>query len=249
MIIQAIIRLPYASIKELSEQCAAKFQTYLINQHEADDKVKTTHCHLLIDISGHFTTTDALSKWMKGRENGEKLNRQTMNLLKESQDLKKPYDRTLLARYILKGHQPLQQTGFTVAELIGLIGSWQLQADITEEASNTSATSVAKPVKETKKSCYKVLIEMLEEPDAMFGSREGSEDFLSYDTKPKTLRVPPEDLMRIVIRVLKRNDMTPHPQQIDRFVGSMYNMVEDVNYDNFRHCSISRYTSYKFSQS
>jgi len=247
MIIQAIIRLPYASIKELSEQCSVKFQTYLINQHDADEKVKTTHCHLLIDISGHFTTTDALSKWMKGRENGEKLNRQTMNLLRECQDSKKPYDRLLLARYILKGHQPLQQTGFTEAEIIGLIGSWQLQADITEEDSEQLAAP--KPSKETKKSCYKVLIEMLEEPDALFGRREGSEDFYTYDTKPKTLRVSPEDLMRIVIRVLKRNEMTPHPQQIDRFVGSMYNMVEDANHNEYQHCSISRYTAYKFSQS
>lgn len=243
MIIHGVVRLPYDEFKVISERMSARFATYLINQHDADDQVKSTHCHFLVDISGSFGNADSLRKnYFKKMDNYKVIAGKCMELHNVTHKEKLLYDRLILAKYIMKGNMPLQAIGFTQIELINLMAEWRPPPDeIVVEAKTIE-------VKNKKKSMYKVLIEMLEEPDVLFGCREGSEDFLTYDTKLKTLRVSPEDLMSIVIRVLRRNELTPHPQQIDRFVGSMFNMVVDVNYDDFKHCSLSRYTRYKFSQ-
>jgi len=241
MIIQGVVRLPFITFQDIAHAMAERFSTFLIAQHDADDDIKSTHCHFLVDISGSFGNADSLRKnYFKKRADYGVISGKAMELHNVTQKEKLLYDRWILARYIMKGDTPIIFKGFTQIDIDKLKEEWRPKVQAPE------AVPAPEAPKQKKKSCYKVLIEMLEEPDAIFGRREGSEDFLTYDTKPKDVRVLPSELMCIVIRVLKRNEMTPHPQQIDRFVGSMYNMVEDENYDAYQHCSISRYTAYKF---
>jgi len=242
MIIQGIVRLPYSDLSGVYQRISTKFAVFLVNEHAADAKIKTTHCHFLIDLSGSFANLDSARKWLKSLS--PLMRKPHYELHTETQELPhRPYDKDLLARYILKGDQPILSKGFTEACLIKTIGSWQLEQ--VPEAQPSSDPVAAKARGPTQ---YQMLLEMLDEPSAAFGLA-GDGGYNSYNLKPKDKVVSPRDLMSIVIKVLKRHTVCPHPKTINNMIGSMFNMVEDdINYNGYEEVSLRGYT-YKFSQS
>jgi len=245
MIIQGLVRLPYADLSGVYKDFSTRFDVFLVNQHSADADVKTTHCHFLLEMGNSFSNLDSLRKWFKSFS--PLLKRGIYELKSLTQEKRIPYDRLILARYILKGEMPLYYKGFSQIEIINLMAEWS-------EPAPQAPASAASPIqsiqtKQNKLTQWELTMEMCEEEDERFGlPEEGSTQvFRNYWTKRKDQHIPPQWLRDIVLKVCKRHKVFPHSEQVRKFIGAIFNMVDtDVNYNDYEEACIRGF-NYKFS--
>lgn len=247
MIIHGIVRLPFNDISGVYHALCSRFNVFLVNQHDADEQTKTTHCHFLVDLTTQFKNLDGFRKYFKTLS--PVLTKGIYEFHTETIKDKKPYCRMILAAYILKGKDPLLVKGYTDAEIVSCKDSWRAAMHHVEliDPATGPDHEVIKAQASKAPTHWQMLLEMLDEPSQCFGETDGQLN--CYSTKPKTLVVTPRDLKHIVIRVLKRHRTCPHPKTINNMIGSMINMVDDdVNYNGYEEACIRGF-NYKFSDS
>jgi len=246
MIIQGIVRLPFSDLSGAYQRISTKFAVFLVNEHAADAKIKTTHCHFLVDLSGSFANLDSARKWLKSLS--PLMKKPHYELHTETQDKPHvPYDKLLLARYIMKGDMPIMHNGFSQIELINLMAEW---VDHTIQADEPSPAVLATAPKTPKLTQWQLVMEMCDEEDERFGpAEEGSTSmYRTYWTKRKDQHIPPQWVRDIVIRVCKRHQVFFHSEQVRKFIGAIFNMVDtDVNYNDYEEACIRGF-NYKFSE-
>ena len=240
MIIHGIVRLPFTTIQTIFESFTTKFPTSLISQHDADEETKTTHCHFLVDISGSFGNADSLRKnYFKKLANYDILEGKNMELKNKTQDTKQLYNRDLLAIYIIKGvNKPLAKGSYFTDDIIDFLASKWVRTLPPPPAEQSEAPKASLPRAPSRPSDWKLLNEMLDEK--FFNDKS----FVDLDSV-----INPTETKKLVIKILRRNNLIPHPRRIGDFVGAMYNMLDDSNpnYSFYDEVSIRQHM-YKFSQ-
>jgi len=118
-VLQTIMNKTYLEIEPFVEWLKKNTHSYLIGEHPPAKK-KSTHCHILIE--GLKVTREALRKQVIKYAPGQGQN----CTMSETQELpKRPYDRDLLAIYIIKGHSEyIKSTSFTQEKLDELTPKW-----------------------------------------------------------------------------------------------------------------------------
>jgi len=254
MIIHGIIRLPMEETSSIYKCMAAKYNIFLAAQHDADESIKTTHVHFLVDISGtqHMEAKaplESFRKTLKLFDLKTQLNKKTYELLTLTQDIKEPYKEFETAVYILKGDR-LARTIYTswydqvkldlrYDAWIHHVGRTGLGFAEAQGAEGDPETVLASSRKITD---WKLLQKMLWEiPHTTTDER-------TYAQLPTEERraVDPRTLMKHVVRTLKNNDLKPTPKRVNEFVGSMLMYFEDTQ-DIYERTAIGQFT-YAFDQ-
>lgn len=117
-VLQVVLRKPYSEIMAISEWLKDNTLNYLIGEHPAATS-NGIHCHILIE--GLKVTREALRKQVNKYSPGQGQNF-TSALTK---DTRQPYNREILATYILKGHiEYLKSTSFNQEYITERISRW-----------------------------------------------------------------------------------------------------------------------------
>lgn len=247
MIVHGIVRLPFQTICCVFEPVAARFPTFLISEHEADDEVKTTHCHFLVDISVHFGNLDSFRKYLKGLPDFYMYlpNKQDMELHTKTFKEKVSYDVDKLAIYIIKRTCLPKQYGshFTSQKIAEYSSLWVGKAaTVKSPLTDVNKDSLNEMAKKHKATQWQLLQEMMDEPHEAFGQIPDKDPGYFYTfSDEKVKKVHPSILKQIVIKVMVRYRQIPHPIQVDKFIGSMFNLCNNDNYNDYDHISYSRY--------
>lgn len=250
MIVHGIVRLSFQTVCCFFEPIAARFSTFLISEHEADDEVTSTHCHFLVDISEHFAQLDSFRAYLKRNPDYYAIFQRPSDMELHTKTMKKklPYQVKELAIYIIKRNCFPKQYGshFTQQLIMEYSSLWSLQNPIRNTPNTDDNIGKNEPITETPKknkiTQWQLLQFMMEEEDERFGQipdkPKGTFYAFSDDKIPK---VHPSILFDIVVRVMKRYHQIPHPTQVDKFIGSMINICNNVNHNEYQHASYSRY--------
>jgi len=252
MIIHGIIRLPMEETSSIYKCMAAKYDIFLAGQHDADDQIKTTHVHFLVDISGtsHMITKDPLESFRKTLftfDLRSQLNKKTYQLLTVCQETKKPYKEFELAKYILKGNRlaPTTYTSYYTQDFLDLrYDSWINHAAPKAPASVASTGGQEETILASSRKItdWKLLQKMLWEiPHTTTDDRT----YAQLSTEERRA-VDPRTLMKHVVKTLKNNDLKPTPKRVNEFVGSMLIYFEDTQ-DIYEKTAIGQFT-YAFDQ-
>lgn len=106
-------------VKAFAEWLKENSQQYLIGEHPADDQVKTTHCHILVE--GLKVTRESLRKQIIKYSPG----RGQYFTSALTQETREPYERNHLARYIIKGNvQHVKATSFDEIQIAIWASQW-----------------------------------------------------------------------------------------------------------------------------
>lgn len=98
---------------------AANVDHYLIGEHEADDDVKTTHCHVM------FTNLVVTNKALDKQRVKHSLNGDVSRLLSRAVGTGELYDEDLLGVYILKGkHDVNKSTSYSEDKIKEWVSAW-----------------------------------------------------------------------------------------------------------------------------
>lgn len=97
-VLQVVLHKSYEAVKAFAEWLKENTQQYIIGEHEADDKIRNTHCHIL--LLGLKVSREALRKQVIKYSPGQGQNFTSALTQKE----RKPYDVDNLAIYIIKGN-------------------------------------------------------------------------------------------------------------------------------------------------
>lgn len=99
---QGIIHREFQDLSGVLKIWQSHCVSYLVAQHDADEKVSRTHCHILIGDSD--VGKEQLRRILKSEI--KDLDRRDAFILEKNMKTKEPYDRKKLLRYILKGTCP-----------------------------------------------------------------------------------------------------------------------------------------------
>lgn len=94
---QVVLRKPFEEIKAFGEWLREQTIGFMICQHEADQEITTTHCHILLE--GLKVGTEGLRKQIKKVCPG----RGQYAIMEKTQKTREDYDRDKLAIYCIKG--------------------------------------------------------------------------------------------------------------------------------------------------
>lgn len=147
---QVVLHAPYDDIKVLKlEECA---DNILICQHEADDGVNRTHCHVMLD--GVKVSDEAIRKRINKHGLGGRGNYAIIQRYKSE-----AYDTDKLGVYVLKGKLAnMKQTSYESQKISAWVDDWR------ESVSNPSDKSPPKNgSKSPVKSHYDIMEEILQE--------------------------------------------------------------------------------------
>jgi len=119
-VLHVIVRRPYADVSGLYQWLSEFSNSSLIGQHDADEEIENTHCH--IQLKNFKKTIQSIRDHLKIAGLGGRGN---YNILTETQKEKKPYDEHLLNIYILKGlHITYKSSSYSSDEIIAYIEKW-----------------------------------------------------------------------------------------------------------------------------
>lgn len=123
-VLQVVLKKPFEVIKAFAEWLKDNTQQYLIGEHQADESIKTTHCHILVE--GLKVTRESLRKQVIKYSPGRGQNF-TAALTEET---RVPYERDFLGRYIIKGNvNHLKATSFDDIQIALWASQWILHKD------------------------------------------------------------------------------------------------------------------------
>lgn len=227
---------------------AAKYDIFLAAQHNADESVKTTHVHFLVDISGtqHLEAKQPLEsfrKTLKGFDLRAQLTKETYQLLTLTQDTKEPYKEFELAVYILKGDRtaPTTYSSWYTQDFLDLrYDAWQAhersglgRAQAADEAHGGAADPETKLVSARKITDWQLLKKLIWEIPI-----SGTE--FTYGQHPDRMEVNPRTLLKHVVAALKSHDLKPTPRRVNEFVGSMLMFFNDTQ-DQYQEIAIGKF--------
>jgi len=98
VVLQVVLHKSYEAVKAFAEWLKENTLQYIIGEHEADDEIKTTHCHILIE--GLKVSREALRKQVIKHAPGRGQN----CTMAQTQKTRQNYKRDFLAIYIIKGN-------------------------------------------------------------------------------------------------------------------------------------------------
>lgn len=135
-----IVRKPYQDIsQEFLRWLSANVDHYLIGEHEADEDIKTTHCHVM--FSNLMVTNKALDKQRIKYE----LNGDVSRLLSRVVDTREAYDEDKLGVYILKGKEEINKsTSYPDEKIKEWVAAW---TPFTKRLQKDPSDKKEKPVK------------------------------------------------------------------------------------------------------
>jgi len=243
---------------------AAKYDIFLAGEHQADDQIKTTHVHFLVDISGtqHMAAKaplESFRKTLKTYDLCSQLNKQTYELLTLTQDTKKPYKEFELAVYILKGDRLARTiyTSFYTQDFLDLrYDTWVklkpstglVRAQALDEAQGAEGDPETVLASSRKITDWKLLQKMLWDytldTDDLF-EKNDPRPYALLPTKERRA-IHPRLLMKHVVHSLKLHDLKPTPKRVNEFVGSML-MYFDDTHDMYEKPAIGQFI-YAFEQ-
>lgn len=162
-VLHVILHKPYEEIKAFSEWLKDKSNYYLVGEHDADEQVKTTHCHILIE--GLKVSREGLRKQIQKYSPGKGQN----CTMERTEKTRVKYKRNYLAVYILKGDMKTYRSGsFNEFSLEMWVGQWVNRKTQEEKTSlATSKDTVAeKPRKTIYMECDEILTYIMEKRDS-----------------------------------------------------------------------------------
>lgn len=165
---QIVLRRNYTDISGFSDWLKKHSTRYLISQEDADDDVKSTHCHAAIE---HNITAQAISKASKKFDlSGSDISIMEKTKKSDNQPERQPYDFDLLAIYCLKGdkHQ-LRDTSLDDQMVDEITKKWvnrakKLNVDLNGPIT-LSQQQVFNPPSEIKSEWTKLLTEFEKRSD------------------------------------------------------------------------------------
>jgi len=142
-VLQVVLHKSYEAVKAFAEWLKENTQQYLIGEHAADEQVKTTHCHILVE--GLKVSREALRKQVIKYSPGRGQNF-TSALTQETRE---PYERNHLGRYIIKGNvNHSKATSFDDIQIALWASQWISYKELLSIVQVPVGT-VQKPVKKT----------------------------------------------------------------------------------------------------
>lgn len=123
---QLIIRLPYADVPQgFVDWLKDRVDGYLICQHDADEDVKTTHCHV------SFSKMSVTQKMLDKAREKYKINGDVSRLLSKCVNSKMKYDEEKLNVYCIKGDiESVKAASYLPAALEAWAARWVPKADL-----------------------------------------------------------------------------------------------------------------------
>jgi len=229
MIVHGIVRLPFKDVEPVYVWLAKEYKIFLAKQHDADDGVKTTHVHFLVDLSGtqHITAKAPLESFRKTFLLKAHFSERGIYELKtKTQEARLPYDLEKLAIYILKGQDPDICTDQLRANIANYKALWKggSTGHVAEghmPVETPGATSESVLVSYKKITDWNLLQELIHEPAISFGG-------VSWDAFEHRTEVNPKTLMKHVIQALKFHHLKPTPKRVNEFIGSMLMYYDDT---------------------
>jgi len=257
MILHGIVRSSYETFKELYSALSLLSPVFLASQHDADEDIKTTHVHFLIDLSGtkFIEASQPLESFRKKMLLLQKFEKGIYELKTKTQKEKVPYKEYELARYILKGNKSNIHTAWydvaseqdpTKTRHDYRKDQWvqDIAAARRERSERNIEPSETILVPSRKITDWKLLQELIQTPHKDFGVRDEGSDgetpYYTYETCPTRTLVPPHTLMRLVSNELRNYQMKPTPRRINDFVGSMLMYFDDTQ-DHYSRNAIGCY--------
>jgi len=129
---QLILRKPWNELLEFEGWLKEHTLRYIVAEHEADEEIATTHCHILIE--GLKVTDEALRKQRVKHCFG----RGQSALMKVQEKTKQPYSQSGLAIYMIKGN-PLSVKSHSLADetIMEYELAWLTEDEYYEEKTGT----------------------------------------------------------------------------------------------------------------
>lgn len=146
-VLQTILHRPFEGLEPFAAWLKENTSNYLIGEHEADAKVATTHCHIL--IAGLKVTREGLRKQIQKYAPGKG---QNCTMAKTQEEPRVPYDEELLMDYIIKGNaQQIKATSYNDEKLQASASKWiSHEPAVSQTNASPSATTVNKKKKSNK---------------------------------------------------------------------------------------------------
>lgn len=126
---QQIVRQPYADCSGFIQYLTTVCDRVLVGQHDADEKVTTTHCHIM--MVSPAVTTQAIEKARKkfsitGAGN---------SLMKVTEKTRVPYEYFLLGKYCLKGVRSNLVFSFSVpdVDIAKMLSMWVISPAVQDD--------------------------------------------------------------------------------------------------------------------
>jgi hypothetical protein len=139
-VLQVVLHKSYDAIKAFAEWLKENTQHYIIGEHEADDEIKTTHTHILIE--GLKVGREALRRQVQKYSPGQGQNFTSAKTTKSKQ----LYDRDKLAIYIIKGNSKhVKATSFDDIQIAIWASKWIVQAESKKADHGAVAPAKKKP--------------------------------------------------------------------------------------------------------
>lgn len=219
VVLQTILHKPYEAIKALAEWLKENTLQYIIGEHPADEKVKTTHCHILIE--GLKVSREALRKQVIKYSPGQGQNA----TMAKSQRLKLTYTREHLAKYIVKGNvNHVKSSSFNDVEHARWASLWIFQA----ESKSADHVAVATALKKKPNTIYDDCSEIA---DRITWTKVGT-DYIPRETR--------QEILGHIIQWANEKRKALHSIQVANYFDVVLQLAVPESYRNLCIESINR---------
>jgi len=167
LVLHLIYRKPYVDVSGLYQWIQENSSSSLIGQHDADDEIKTTHCHVcVVDLR---VSLEALRKQINKRDLGGRGQYQTLT---STQKTKKSYDEEKLNEYILKGDRSnLRATTHSEEYLVQRLSAW-VNHPPTETVCLLDKEDDSVESQKATKTHWQIMEEVIKETEKIPGLRD-----------------------------------------------------------------------------
>lgn len=239
-VLHVIVRKPYSDVSGLYQWIKQNSSDSLIGQHDADDEIENTHCH--IQIKKFKMTIQSIRDHLKTAGLGGRGN---YNVLTETQRDKKPYDEHLLNIYILKGSYLTHRSStYTIEQIQAYIEKWTAYIPIDGKDASGNVVPIKKK-KEKPQNHWEIIEEIIKLANLKPGwwrttlERDEDSNLVNVSTLTDEGRYGMFDLMCKQLQIHKvrtsRNELERFYVSILRFdKGSRENLREAIIKNVFR---------------
>lgn len=198
-VLQVILRKPYAELGELPAWLKEHTHNYLIGEHEADEEIATTHCHILVE--GLKVTRESLRKAILKVSPG----RGQYAIMSVTEKTKVPYETQPLGNYIVKGYESNAKSSSFTEEQIQVWASTWIHRDIKKNSQPVTSVTVKKKPPTIYDNCHEIsnLLTWVKEPGQLPTVEERS------------------TIVPAIVHWARQNRIPLHSQQ----VGNYYDIV------------------------
>jgi len=207
MIYHIVIRLAYTAIITFCNYLDESSVKYIVAQHDADEDIKTTHCHIAVDYE---MTKTALQKAMKAANVS---GRDKSSVMEKTLKTKELYDYDKLAVYMSKGSPEnfMKSKGTSVEAYTAIAAQWVTPAQTTE-------TWTKMPKEQKDKTRWTVIQDIIDETKKISGVWvKAYEDPFGAQSDTPTMRIKEhQTVFRTMIKHLKENKISTSRNELER---------------------------------